>query len=67
MDAEAMYAIDRAGNRRRLRPGEILRDGERIRVPIHAMDSAPRPMSRAEADQIAAQAIARQRGYGVQP
>ena len=35
------FVIDRDGRRRALRPGEVIRDGERMVVPLLAMDNAP--------------------------
>lgn len=60
--------IDRHGRRRLAMPGEVLADGERLTVSLVAMDSAPatpaspQAITDAEANRIAAESIARQRG-----
>lgn len=57
-------AIDALGRTRELGENDVLRDGERIRVPLLMQDAAqgPRPFTDAEARRIAADAINRQRG-----
>ncbi|MBE5315676.1 MAG: hypothetical protein H4O13_09765 [Xanthomonadales bacterium] len=59
-----VFAIDALGRTRELGENDVLRDGERIRVPLLLQDAAqgPRPFTDSESYRIAGEAIARQRG-----
>ncbi len=41
MNSSTVFATDRTGRRRVLGPGDVLADGESLRVGVLAMDSAP--------------------------
>lgn len=48
MSDRPAWVLDAAGNRRLLKPGEVLKSGERLQVSMHHMDSTVLP----EAQQI---------------